>query len=459
MSYASEVIADSPYLYWKLDETAGTQATDDSGNARHGTYSGDYALDRSPLMFKDVGRSVLFNPTGADDGVARLNPVAGFPTTDITLECWLDGTSVANNPVLLNYESGADVNDLLVQLNTSGDVRIYINGSFVDSAPAGLNDGLPHHLVVSWRSSDGQVLVYKDGSLFATLAVGAAASLAGGGSFAIAHHESAPGVLHVGTRWEGKLDHVAVYGFILGADRVAVHYELGIIAGSYPLAVIADAPDFHWRLGEAAGTTAVDETDAGNDGTYAGDFVLGAPGLVNDADDAVTLNGTGGANGDGRIEIGSYTWPNANNAYFEMWIKSTETIRTLLSYATGTGDSAKEVMVEQDVVNGRVVLRLHRGASSIDMLIDKPNPGVSPLEDGNPHHLVVLVGGAGVHSFLLLDGVKYGFQILGIGGIVGGGTLMFGVAQTDSGVVDTASGVSFQGVIDEASVVNINTPF
>lgn len=38
------ILAQSPYGYWKLDETSGTTATDSSGNGRHGTYSGTYTL-------------------------------------------------------------------------------------------------------------------------------------------------------------------------------------------------------------------------------------------------------------------------------------------------------------------------------------------------------------------------------------------------------------------------------
>ena len=41
---AAAILALSPVGYWKLNETSGTTATDYSGNARNGTYSGSYAL-------------------------------------------------------------------------------------------------------------------------------------------------------------------------------------------------------------------------------------------------------------------------------------------------------------------------------------------------------------------------------------------------------------------------------
>ena len=42
--YSGAVMGLSPVGYWKLDETTGTTAADSSGNGRHGTYSGTYAL-------------------------------------------------------------------------------------------------------------------------------------------------------------------------------------------------------------------------------------------------------------------------------------------------------------------------------------------------------------------------------------------------------------------------------
>ena len=43
-SLSDAILALNPVGYWKLNETSGTQATDYSGNARHGTYSGTPAL-------------------------------------------------------------------------------------------------------------------------------------------------------------------------------------------------------------------------------------------------------------------------------------------------------------------------------------------------------------------------------------------------------------------------------
>jgi hypothetical protein len=59
--YANEVLADSPYLYWRLGEASGVTANDSSGNARNGAYQNTPTLDQSPLI--TVDKSVDFNGT------------------------------------------------------------------------------------------------------------------------------------------------------------------------------------------------------------------------------------------------------------------------------------------------------------------------------------------------------------------------------------------------------------
>jgi hypothetical protein len=62
---------------------------------------------------------------------------------------------------------------------------------------------------------------------------------------------------------------------------------------AYRAAVLAKNPVAYWRLGEAAGPTAVDETGNGHDGTYFGNPTLGQPGAIHgDSNTAVQFNGT-----------------------------------------------------------------------------------------------------------------------------------------------------------------------
>lgn len=62
-------------------------------------------------------------------------------------------------------------------------------------------------------------------------------------------------------------------------------------SATYESVVLADSPSFYWRLGESSGTSAVDATANGRDGTYVNTPTLGVTGAVS-GDTAVTFNGS-----------------------------------------------------------------------------------------------------------------------------------------------------------------------
>lgn len=106
MSYDSEVAADSPAIYWKLQETSGTSATDSSGNARTGTYNGtvttNYALNQSVSLLPAYPslKSVKFMRDSGTDG--------GWPTTRANLS---DGSTLNGKAsVSLAYASWNGMN-------------------------------------------------------------------------------------------------------------------------------------------------------------------------------------------------------------------------------------------------------------------------------------------------------------------------------------------------------------
>lgn len=89
MSYDTEIAADTPQIYWKLQDTSGTSAADSSGNARPGTYNGtattNYALNQSvSLLASDSTlKSVKFMRDSAVE--------SGHPSTRTNIS---DGTTV-----------------------------------------------------------------------------------------------------------------------------------------------------------------------------------------------------------------------------------------------------------------------------------------------------------------------------------------------------------------------------
>lgn len=68
------------------------------------------------------------------------------------------------------------------------------------------------------------------------------------------------------------------------------------MSASYSGVVLAKGPAGYWRLGEAAGPTALDASGGGNVGTYLGSPSLGQPGAIaGDPDAAAGFNGPGSA--------------------------------------------------------------------------------------------------------------------------------------------------------------------
>jgi RHS repeat-associated protein len=87
----------------------------------------------------------------------------------------------------------------------------------------------------------------------------------------------------------------------------------------YEQIVMGDGPVAYWRLGEASGTTANDETTNNLDGTYNGGPTLGASGVTQD-DTAVHLDGV-----NDYINVPNASALNPTNVSVEAWVKSTGT--------------------------------------------------------------------------------------------------------------------------------------
>lgn len=100
----------------------------------------------------------------------------------------------------------------------------------------------------------------------------------------------------------------------------------GGCAVTYPGEVLADGPLAYWRLDDTSGTTAVDSSGNGNDGTYYGDFTLGQSGAIasDPSDTGVYLNESGGQTGwvgaGGSFAVTS-EFTNQSPFTIEAWIK------------------------------------------------------------------------------------------------------------------------------------------
>ena len=140
-TYTTEVLADSPYLYWKLDETSGTTATDSSGNSRSGTYTNSPTLNQTALI--NEGKSVDFD--GTNDYCKYTLP-SNF-TGSFTMECWINSDTYASYPGVFGAwtaNSNGNYGTNLQLSNTgsfSGSFQGTIEGTASYAAQAAFMDG------------------------------------------------------------------------------------------------------------------------------------------------------------------------------------------------------------------------------------------------------------------------------------------------------------------------------
>ena len=231
--YATEVIADSPDIYWRLDETVGTTATDSSGNGNDGTYRNAPLLDQAPLILQGVGtlleagRSVDFNNAVTNEDV-QLAAYAGLAgATAFTVEAWVkfsDGDST-----LVSWQTS---HELRVYFNESGafPVRVTVDGVDYDFAAStivgNLNDGNIHHVVITWDGIAGTLRLYIDGAQESVIdgTVAKSVTLGGSGELLVGQNVDA---LPAAEAFNGFIDEFALYTTELSSERIREHYRIG----------------------------------------------------------------------------------------------------------------------------------------------------------------------------------------------------------------------------------------
>lgn len=109
-----------------------------------------------------------------------------------------------------------------------------------------------------------------------------------------------------------------------GAGTVAFAGSVSATVAGYKAAVLADNPLGYWRLLETSGTTAVDSSGNGHNGTYTGTFTLGATSPITHDATAKALNLTScttSVNGYVSIPDATALNPTGTALTIECWLK------------------------------------------------------------------------------------------------------------------------------------------
>ena len=239
MAYSDVVLADSPLLYYRLEETSGTTIADSGSLGVNGTANGP-TLGQSGIPGVVNGKAASFDGTNDRIEVATNNGF--YNDKSWTVEAWIKcGTSLANeyNTIARRGSGGSYVLLRVRGSSTSNPNRVeaYVStgsGSVtLITASNTVNDNNWHHVVMT---ADGSTIrLYLDGSQKDSKTYP-------GGSVSIGTSQFIGTAENLSEWFSGSLDEVAFYGSALSAQRITDHYNAGAYAPAASLVLEAGVP-------------------------------------------------------------------------------------------------------------------------------------------------------------------------------------------------------------------------
>lgn len=212
LTYAQEVLADSPLGYWKFNEGSGTSVTD------YGSANKTITLFNTPTMSNNgpmTGEKCLTLASASSQyGTASS---ADFQTGDtFSFEYWIK-RSATQSAYQFIMARGIAAGDLCFLVDNTNHLQAQTRpgNNFVVSS-ATLTDTASWHHVVITKSGSTRVL-YVDGASAAF--TGSDTTVADGAATTWYF-----GQLNSGSYFDGSLAHMAYYTTALSGARVAAHY-------------------------------------------------------------------------------------------------------------------------------------------------------------------------------------------------------------------------------------------
>jgi acid phosphatase type 7 len=268
----SDVLADNPVGYWRLGETSGTTATDETANNDSGTYQNGVTLGAAGALVGDVNAAPSFD--GVNNQVNMGNPASGifkFGTSSFTLEAWIKtpvrGTQLTDDMPIVAKQSPITANPswevtFTDDTNFVGRIRAKLNDSTGTTLKAysgvRVDDGKWHHVVATFDRANG-ITVYVDA--VPTFTAGATTGDVNNNTALLIGQER-----RVYPYFKGQIDEVALYRGLLPSARIKSHYENG--------AAIQTSPPTNTALPTISGITEKGRLLSASPGTWTGTLPL-----------------------------------------------------------------------------------------------------------------------------------------------------------------------------------------
>jgi len=314
-------LIEGTFVHWKLDETTGAVAEDDSANDYDGTLVN---MDDSDWVPGLTGNALDLD--GVNDHVLVDDICTAIAGRDLTVSAWVKAPALnPNMQFMIAINSSSGNNKLMFGTRASTATL-----SFVDSEPvwrdttATVIDNTWHHIAYVLDDSADTITVYVDGSQ--VLSFTSTVSISNTDLFSLGQEYDAG--LTTGDFYSGQLDDVRVYDRALSVTDI-----LGLFDPSTPLA--------HWKLDETAGAIAQDSSSGIYDGTLVNmddsDWLPGHTGNALDFDgvnDYVTVDGICSAMAGSDITVSAWVKAPAVNPVNQF----------IISINTSNGDDNKLLM-------------------------------------------------------------------------------------------------------------------
>lgn len=224
MAYRDVVLADSPVGYWRLGETSGTTAVDETGT-RNGTYAlgASGILGVAGLLYGDDDKA--FDSNGTGDVTIVQTAAFEFGNGPFTYELWyqMDSLpSIGGQHALIRQRDAANEGPYL-NISTADKIQIWSPGiAFGAESPplTAAHVGVPLHIVATkaagvaprlWLNGVDVTVPVDSGDTSAGVTVTTYIGSDAGGNTP-----------------QAKLDEVALYNTVLSATRIGVHYSVGV---------------------------------------------------------------------------------------------------------------------------------------------------------------------------------------------------------------------------------------